>query len=116
MPKTYDAIVVGSGACGGWAAMELAKAGMKVLMLEAGSNVVPAKDFHHRVLYEIEFRGQGQPGMLRRYTGSERNYRIMLDSTENPYTTAPDTSYRWTRSPCFGGRTMTWAPAADSLW
>ena len=35
--QSYDAIVVGSGACGGWAAMELAKAGMKVLMLEAGS-------------------------------------------------------------------------------
>ncbi len=115
MPKTYDAIVVGSGACGGWAAMELAKAGMKVLMLEAGSNVVPAKDFHHRFLYEIEFRGQGQPGMLRRYTGSERNYRIMLDSTENPYTTAPDTSYRWTRSRCLGGRTMHWARASDRM-
>ncbi len=115
MAKTYDAIVVGSGACGGWAAMELSKAGMKVLMLEAGSNVVPAKDFHHRFLYEMEFRGQGKPGLLRRYSGSERNYRIMLDSTENPYTTAPDTSYRWTRSRCLGGRTMHWARATDRM-
>jgi choline dehydrogenase-like flavoprotein len=115
MAKTYDAIVVGSGACGGWAAMELSKAGMKVLMLEAGSNVVPAHDFHHRFLYEMEFRGQNRPGALRRYTGTERNYRIMLDSTENPYTTAPGTSYQWTRSRCLGGRTMHWARATDRM-
>jgi choline dehydrogenase-like flavoprotein len=115
MPKVYDAIVVGSGACGGWAAMELASRGMKVLMLEAGSKVVPAQDFHHRFLYEMEFRGQGRPGSLRRYTGNERNYRIMLDSTENPYTTAPGTNYRWTRSRCLGGRTMHWARATDRM-
>jgi choline dehydrogenase-like flavoprotein len=115
MPKTYDAIVVGSGACGGWAAMELCKAGLKVLMLEAGAKVVPAQDFHHRLLYEMEFRGQSRPGTLRRYTGSERNYRIMLDSTENPYTTAPGTSYQWTRSRCLGGRTMHWARATDRM-
>ena len=35
MANTYDAIVVGSGACGGWAALELSKVGLKVLMLEA---------------------------------------------------------------------------------
>jgi choline dehydrogenase-like flavoprotein len=115
MPKVYDAIVVGSGACGGWAAMQLSQAGMKVLMLEAGSNVVPAHDFHHRFLYEMEFRGQNRPGTLRRYTGTERNYRIMLDSTENPYTTAPGTSYQWTRSRCLGGRTMHWARASDRM-
>jgi choline dehydrogenase-like flavoprotein len=115
MPKVYDAIVVGSGACGGWAAMQLSQAGMRVLMLEAGSNVVPAHDFHHRFLYEMEFRGQNRPGTLRRYTGTERNYRIMLDSTENPYTTAPGTSYQWTRSRCLGGRTMHWARATDRM-
>ncbi len=113
--KVYDAIVVGSGACGGWAAMELSRAGMKVLMLEAGSKIVPAQDFHHRFLYEMEFRGQGKPGSLRRYTGNERNYRIMLDSTENPYTTSPGTNYRWTRSRCLGGRTMHWARATDRM-
>jgi choline dehydrogenase-like flavoprotein len=113
--KVYDAIVVGSGACGGWAAMELSSAGMKVLMLEAGSKIVPAQDFHHRFLYEMEFRGQGKPGSMRRYTGTERNYRIMLDSSENPYTTSADTNYRWTRSRCLGGRTMHWARATDRM-
>lgn len=115
MPKIYDAIVVGSGACGGWAAMELCQKGMKVLMLEAGSKIVPAQDFHHRFLYEMEFRGQERPGALRRYTGTERNYRIMLDRTENPYTTAPGANYQWTRSRCLGGRTMHWARATDRM-
>jgi len=45
---TYDAIVVGSGACGGWAALELTRKGMNVLMLEAGSRIDPAVDFHHK--------------------------------------------------------------------
>jgi choline dehydrogenase-like flavoprotein len=114
MAKAYDAIVVGSGPCGGWASMELSKAGMKVLMLEAGS-AIQQTDFHHVFLYEMDFRGNGKPGSMRRYTGTERNYRIMLDSSENPYTTAPDTNYRWTRSRCLGGRGLHWARATDRM-
>ncbi|MDQ2712671.1 MAG: GMC family oxidoreductase [Acidobacteriota bacterium] len=115
MAVTYDAIVVGSGACGGWAAMHLAKAGLKVLMLEAGSAVDPAKEFHHTFLYQLKFRGNGEPGLLRRYSGSERNYRIMIDNEENPYTTSPDTAYRWGRSRCLGGRSLHWARASDRM-
>lgn len=111
----YDAIVVGSGACGGWAAMELCKAGMKVLMLEAGSHIDPAKDFKHVFLYQMDYRGQGKPGAMRRYAGNERNYRIMLDNEENPYTTSPETVYRWGRSRVLGGRTLHWARASDRM-
>ena len=114
MQTVYDAIIVGSGACGGWAAMELTRAGMKVLMLEAGARI-EQRDFHHKFLYEMEYRGQGKPGLLRRYAGSERNYRIMLDNEENPYTTAPGTTYRWGRSRCLGGRTLHWARATDRM-
>ncbi|MBV8706167.1 MAG: GMC family oxidoreductase [Acidobacteriaceae bacterium] len=115
MALTYDAVVVGSGACGGWAAMALAQSGMKVLMLEAGSLVNPAKDFHHTFLYQLKFRGSGEPGLLRRYSGSERNYRIMIDNEENPYTTSPETVYRWGRSRCLGGRSLHWARASDRM-
>lgn len=115
MAITYDAVVVGSGACGGWASMELAKAGMKVLMLEAGSPISQAKDFHHTFLYELKYRGRGEPGLLRRYSGSERNYRIMVDTAENPYTTSPETNYQWGRSRCLGGRSLHWARASDRM-
>jgi choline dehydrogenase-like flavoprotein len=113
--QTFDAIIVGSGACGGWAAMELTAAGMKVLMLEAGGAIDPAQEFQHRHLYELDYRGRGKPGLLRRYAGSERNYRIMIDNTENPYTTSPETVYRWGRSRCLGGRTLHWARATDRM-
>lgn len=113
--QKYDAIVVGSGACGGWAAMQLTEAGMRVLMLEAGSPVDPARDFHHTYLYEMDYRGQGKPGLLRRYSGSERNYRIMIDNSENPYTTSAETVYRWGRSRVLGGRTLHWARASDRM-
>ena len=115
MAKTYDAIVVGSGACGGWAAMQLSKAGMQVLMIEAGGSVNPARDFHHTFLYQMEYRGKAKPGFLRRYSGSEQNYRIMIDNQENPYTTSPDTMYHWGRSRCLGGRSLHWARASDRM-
>ena len=63
----------------------------------------------------MDYRGLGKPGLLRRYAGSERNYRIMLDNEENPYTTGPDTVYRWGRSRCLGGRVMHWARATDRM-
>ena len=115
MPDRYDAIIVGSGACGSWAAMELTGAGMHVLMLEAGPRVDPAQQFRHRFPYELDYRGRGKPGLLRRYAGSERNYRIMIDNVENPYTTSPETVYSWGRSRCLGGRTLHWARATDRM-
>jgi choline dehydrogenase-like flavoprotein len=115
MAAAYDAIVVGSGACGSWAALELTRKGMRVLMLEAGARIDPAREFHHKFLYETDYRGGGEPGLLRRYGGSERNYRIMIDNVENPYTTSPETVYRWGRSRCLGGRTLHWARATDRM-
>jgi choline dehydrogenase-like flavoprotein len=63
----------------------------------------------------MDYRDQGKPGLLRRYSGSERNYRIMLDNEENPYTTAPGTVYRWGRSRVLGGRSLHWARASDRM-
>src|SRR5215475_8710034 len=56
----FDAIVVGSGASGGWAAKVLTEAGLRVLMLEAGPHRVPERDFTEHVRsFEVPFRGRG---------------------------------------------------------
>jgi choline dehydrogenase-like flavoprotein len=115
--EKYDVAIVGSGACGGWACMQLAQAGFKVVLIEAGSSVTPAKDFHHRWPYELPFRGAGQPGLLRKhFKGStEYNYRIMIDDRENPYTTPADKPFRWSRSRILGGRTLHWGRCSDRM-
>ena len=58
--KTWDAIVVGSGISGGWAAKELTERGLNVLVLEAGPPIDPAKDYvEHVQAWELPFRGWG---------------------------------------------------------
>jgi choline dehydrogenase-like flavoprotein len=113
----FDAIIVGSGACGGWACMALAQQGFKVALLEAGSAVETARDFKHRFPYELDFRGAGQPGLLKKHfrNSTEYNYRIMIDDRDNPYTTPPDKPFNWLRSRVLGGRTLHWARASDRM-
>ena len=56
--KAYDAIVVGSGITGGWAAKELGEKGLETLVLEAGRPIDPDKDYaEHVPEWEVRFRG-----------------------------------------------------------
>jgi choline dehydrogenase-like flavoprotein len=58
--KTYDAIVVGSGITGGWAAKELTEKGLETLVLEAGRPIDPAKDYaEHFPVRKQRYRGMG---------------------------------------------------------
>ncbi len=97
--------------------MALAKSGYKVILLEAGSHIDPAKEFHHRWPYELPFRGAGQPGLLKKYfkDSTEYNYRIMIDDRENPYTTPEGKPFSWYRSRVLGGRTLHWSRASDRM-
>ena len=58
--NTYDAIVVGSGISGGWAAKELTEKGLKVLLLERGRNVQHVTDYKNalKAPWELEHRGR----------------------------------------------------------
>jgi choline dehydrogenase-like flavoprotein len=115
--KVYDAIVVGSGATGGWAAKALTERGMTVLVLEAGRQLDPAKDY--RMLtepYELKYRGLApgsvyaprQPMQSRCYAGNEYSAHLFVDDLDNPYTTPEDKPFWWIRSRQVGGRTIVW--------
>lgn len=120
MPKEqiYDAIIVGSGATGGWAAKELTEKGMQVIVLEAGRKLDPEKDFtEHTWPYELKYRGetprqwlyrQRQPVQTKCYACDEYSQQFFVDDVENPYTTAAGKPFDWIRGRQVGGRTIMW--------
>ena len=119
--KTYDAIVVGSGAAGGMAAKELTEGGMEVLLLEAGPPLDPTKDFlTHRWPYEMPFRGFGRPGDREKiyphqWTADEYSRGLYIDEREHPYTTPSDRPYMSVRSRFVGGKMLHWGHNARRL-
>ena len=115
--KTYDAIVVGSGITGGWAAKELTEKGLDTLVLEAGRPVTPEKDYvEHVPPWEKRFRGMGErkqvgidQSVQEKCTGmDEWNSKFFVNDKENPYTMDPDKPFLWIRGRQVGGRSIIW--------
>lgn len=113
----FDAIVVGSGATGGWAAKVLTEKGMSVVVLEAGRNLDPAKDFReHTFPYELKYRGLApgsvyagrQPIQSRCYASNEYGNHFFVDDIDNPYSTPDEKPFWWIRGRHVGGRSVTW--------
>jgi choline dehydrogenase-like flavoprotein len=116
-PNTFDAIVVGSGITGGWAAKELTEKGLKTLVLEAGRNIVPEEDYvEHVPQWEMKFRGMGdrrnlaedQPIQSTCYACDEWSSKFFINDKEHPYTTDPGKPFRWIRGRQVGGRSIMW--------
>ncbi len=119
MKAEFDAIVIGSGISGGWSAKELAERGLKVLVLERGHNIDPAKDYvdmrqpwerpHFDQIpedeiaehYPIQHRGVS-------YAVKASTRHFWVKDSEHPYLTAPGTDYDWLRGYHLGGRSVTW--------
>ncbi len=114
---TYDALIVGSGVTGGWAAKELTEKGLNVLVLEAGRMIVPEKDYvEHVPLWEMKYRGWDDRNERERTQGMERvtgacdefSHKFFVNDLENPYTTAPGKPFTWVRGRQVGGKSITW--------
>ncbi len=116
LTRTYDAIVVGSGATGGWAAKRLAEAGLEVALLEAGRDVSPREFTEHKPVFELQYRNMAESGDWRKtrpvqtqcYACTEYNYDWFVDDQENPYSTPADKPFSWQRLRILGGRTLCW--------
>src|SRR4029079_11010283 len=140
LKKTYDAVVVGSGAAGGMAAHVLTSHGMKVLLLEAGKKLNINKELRSMEWpYDPPRRGdmppqyyalssreyalrkppyaQGSPyskvcNYVQGWSGADYSKNIMVDEKQNPYS---GTNYAWVRARCLGGKTNLWGRLALRL-
>ena len=112
--EPYDAIVVGSGATGGWAAKRLAEAGLQVALLEAGRNISPKEFTEHMPAYKLKYRDMSpeiartRPVQKQCYACMEYNYDWFVNDLENPYSTPKDKPFTWQRLRVVGGRTLVW--------
>ena len=118
---TYDAIVVGSGITGGWAAKELTERGLRTLVLERGRYVEHRKDyvtewlqpwdFPHRGRGDKELYARDYPIQSKNYAFGEATRHFFVNDREHPYTTDGDQEFRWIRGYQLGGRSLLWGRA-----
>ena len=116
--NTYDAIIVGSGISGGWAAKELCEKGLKVLLLERGGNVhhpdYPTAnkaqwEFPHHLSLSAEDKKRSFI-QSRHYSYREDNKHFYINDQENPYEETK--RFDWIRGDIVGGRSLLWARAS----
>ncbi|WP_430894915.1 MULTISPECIES: GMC oxidoreductase [unclassified Paraflavitalea] len=113
--NVYDAIVVGSGISGGWAAKELTEKGLKVLMLERGKDIKHKVDYleANKEAWDHPHRGQrtqeminNYPVLKRDYPLNERNLDWWASDKDSPYTEIK--RFDWFRGYHVGGRSLMW--------
>ncbi|HET9276859.1 MAG TPA: GMC family oxidoreductase, partial [Flavitalea sp.] len=114
--RTFDAIVIGSGISGGWAAKELTEKGLKTLVLERGRDVKHLKDYPttNKMPWEFEHRGQvpleiqeKNPVVSRCYAFREDAMHFFVKDTEHPY--VQEKPFDWIRGYQVGGKSILWA-------
>ena len=104
MTDSYDAIVVGAGATGGWAAKELTERGLSVALIEAG----PPLSAEEGGALSTAWDAARQPVQARCYAYGEETAHLFVDDVDNPYTHPAGKPYSWIRGRQVGGRLRLW--------
>ena len=117
MENKFDAIVVGTGISGGWAAKELTEKGLKTLVLERGRMINHIDDYHTANMDPWDFKGgdtitqeayKRQPKQSRTgYVNTESSRHFFVDDMEHPYND-DENKFNWIRGYHVGGRSLTW--------
>lgn len=117
--EEFDAIVIGSGITGGWAAKELCERGYRTLMIERGRMIEHRKDYQYDGVPEWQqpFRGKvdkqlsehNQSVQQKSYAYNQANHQYYGNDRDLPYSTADGTDFGWIRANQLGGRSLLWA-------
>jgi choline dehydrogenase-like flavoprotein len=114
----FDAIVIGSGISGGWAAKELCERGLRTLLIERGRHVAHKDDYQDfSAPWEVANRGQVPEDEARRdyaiqstsYAFNSATQQWWVKDSEHPYLTPEGREFHWLRGYHLGGRSLTWA-------
>lgn len=118
--NTYDAIVIGSGISGGWAAKELCEKGLKTLLIERGRKVEHIKDYPtaNKAPWELPHRGnttqafrKKNPLITRSAGFGEDNAHFFIEDAIQPY--VQEKPFDWIRGYQLGGKSLTWGRACQ---
>lgn len=118
--NSYDAIVIGSGISGGWAAKELCDHGLTTLVLERGRNVEHIKDYPTATKAPWEFRHRGQmtkeflqenPLISKAAGFAEDTAHFFIKDKDHPY--IQEKPFDWIRGYQVGGKSLTWGRACQ---
>jgi choline dehydrogenase-like flavoprotein len=116
--NTYDAIVIGSGISGGWAAKELCEYGLKILVLERGRNVVHNKDYPTANMNPWDFSHRGRmtekfvkenPLITEAAGFDESTAHFFIKDNDHPY--VQEKPFEWIRGYQVGGKSLIWGRA-----
>ena len=114
--QSFDVVVVGSGASGGWACKRLTEAGLKVALMEAGRPQSFENFTEHKPVFDLKYRNlasqivrKTRPIQSEFEVCTEYNYEWFCNDLEEPYTTPSDKPFHWLgRLRMTGGRTNVW--------
>jgi len=118
--NSFDAIVIGSGISGGWAAKELCEKGLKTLVLERGRNIEHIKDYPTATLGPWEFKHRGQmtkqfleenPLITKTAGYGEDTAHFFIKDKDHPY--VQEKPFNWVRGYQVGGKSLTWGRACQ---